>query len=302
MSRTIRSAIGVGIATTAAVGLVASGIGAAAGAPHARSSLQATPKLVVTITKHGLSLAGPTKFAPGRVELVLKAVGGDREVELARFKTGYTFKDLRADLGTFGASQQTGTNVKGGLKALNHAVNHTTLFGGLDAVSTTASASIVLPSAGTYVLWNDSTNGPPANAKTLTVSGPVAKRAAVHSTATVTATTAKRFTGATVIPAHGTLTFKNASTNSPHMLVFIHVKPGTTRKQVVDFAASNSQTPPSWFLPGNAVSTDVVSPGHSETFNTHMPAGTYAELCFFPDLQTGMPHAAMGMVRMITAK
>jgi hypothetical protein len=30
-----------------------------------------------------------------------------------------------------------------------------------------------------------------------------------------------------------------------------------------------------------------------------LPAGDYAEMCFFPDLKTGMPHAMMGMVRIV---
>jgi hypothetical protein len=30
-----------------------------------------------------------------------------------------------------------------------------------------------------------------------------------------------------------------------------------------------------------------------------LPAGDYAEVCFFPDLETGMPHAFMGMVRIV---
>jgi hypothetical protein len=300
MSRTIRSAVGLGIAATTAVALVGAGIGAAAGSTHAGSSVQPTPKLKVTITKHSLTLDGPKKFAPGRVDLVLKAVGGDRTVQIVKFKKGFTFKDLRADLLKFGEGQGPSGESKAGLKGLNEAVDHTTLYGGLDADSATESGTVVLSKPGTYVLYNDSGNLP-TQAKMLTVTGPVAKRAPVHSTATVKATSAKRFSGSSVIPAHGTLTFKNVSTNSPHMLVMFHVKPGTTRKDVIDYLTSGSQAPPPWGLPGGS-NTDIISPGQSMTLNTHMPAGQYAELCFFPDLQTGMPHALMGMVRIVTAK
>jgi hypothetical protein len=300
MHRTIRSLIGLGIIATTGVGLVGTGIGGAAGSTRAGSAVQATPKLKVTISKTSLTLNGPKKFAPGRVALSLKAVGGDRTVAIARFAGSYTFSDLRADLKAFGQGQGPTGESKAGLKALNHAVNHTTLYGGLDVDKATASGTVVLPKAGTYVLWNDSGNLP-VEPRTLTVSGPVAKRAAVHSTATVTTTNAKRFSGATVLPAHGTLTFKDKATNSPHMLIIQHVKAGTTRKQVVDYFNAGVDTPPPWGLPGGA-NAAIVSPGQSMTVNTDMPAGTYFETCFFPDLQTGMPHAFMGMVRIVTAK
>jgi len=50
------------------------------------------------------------------------------------------------------------------------------------------------------------------------------------------------------------------------------------------------------------VDTDVLSPGQSQTLTYTLPKGTYAEMCFFPDLKTGMPHAAMGMVRIVHLK
>ena len=52
-------------------------------------------------------------------------------------------------------------------------------------------------------------------------------------------------------------------------------------------------------LPGEQDS-DIVSPGHAMALHLQLPAGHYALMCFFPDPQTGMPHAFMGMVRMVT--
>lgn len=299
MSRRIRHSVGLVAAAGAAVGLVGFGAGTAASASHS-GAVASTPKLKVTISK-SLKLSGPRTFRAGRVALSLRAVGGEREVEVVSFKKGYTFKDLRADLLAFGESEGQNGPTKAGLRHLNHAVNHTHLYGGLDTVpGSPEKATFVLPKAGKYVLYNDSGNLP-TQPRTLHVKGPAVKRATPKSSATVIATSAKRFRGATTIPARGTLTFKNESTNSPHFLDLLHVKQGTTRKQVLNYLQSGSQAPPPFALQGQA-GTDVLGEGHSMTMTYKVPKGEYAELCFFPDLQTGMPHALMGMIRIVQAK
>ena len=46
--------------------------------------------------------------------------------------------------------------------------------------------------------------------------------------------------------------------------------------------------------------TGSLSPGHSMTVDYDLPPGHYAVMCFFPDPKMkGMPHAYMGMVRVI---
>jgi hypothetical protein len=296
-----RHTVATVVAVAATCTLVGTSGGVAMGSahPHPHPASAATPKLKITMSKKNFVIVGPHKFQAGRVDVVFTAVGNDYTLQLASFKKGYTFADLRGDLTTFGQGQgQTGES-KAGLKALNHAVDNTVLYGGLDADSSTIRGSFVLPKPGTYYLYDDS-GDLPARPKTITVTGPQVKRPAPAASATVTATNAKRFGGSTTLPAKGTIVFKNASTNSPHMLIMFHVKTGTTRKQVLDYLESGSQANPPWGLPGGA-NTDILSPGLSQTLTYSMPKGQYAELCFFPDLQTGMPHAFMGMIRMVTA-
>ena len=299
MSRTIRTARGLGVAVAVSAGLVCSAAGVAVSAPHSHHVAR-TPHLRATIKKHHFMLNGPTTFAAGRVDLTLNAVGGDHTIQVASFKKGYTFHDLRTDLAAFGESQGPGGNVKAGLKHLNNAVRHTHLYGGLDADNGTLRGSVVLPKAGKYVVYNDS-GELPAQPKWLAVTGPAVKRANPNSSATVVATSAKRFAGAKTLPARGTITFKNASTNSPHMLILQHVKTGTTRKQVLQFLQSGAQGNPAFGLPGGA-NTDIVGEGNAQTLSYKLPKGEYIELCFFPDLKTGMPHALMGMVAVVTLK
>jgi hypothetical protein len=300
MPRSLLNYVGFAAAAGAAVGLVGLGAGAAAGTTHAHAAKAKTPTLKVTISKH-LKLVGPRSLQAGHVAVTLKAVGGEREVEVASFKHGYSFKDLRADLLAFGESEGQNGPTKAGLRHLNRAVNHTNLYGGLDTVPGSPEKAVVtLPKAGTYYVYNDSGNLP-TQAKKLTVSGPKAKRAKPASSATVIATSAKRFAGATNLPARGSITFKNDSTNSPHFLDLLHVKQGTTRKQVINYLNSGSQAAPPFALNGQA-GTDVLGEGQSQTLSYKLHKGEYIELCFFPDLQTGIPHALMGMVRVVHLK
>jgi hypothetical protein len=111
--------------------------------------------------------------------------------------------------------------------------------------------------------------------------------------------TNRRFGGATVLPASGTINVINHSTESPHFLVLQHVKKGTTRKQVIRSFASQQR--PS-FIRAGSTSTDALGEGKSQTLKYSVPKGTYAEFCFFPDPKTGKPHVLMGMVRIVHLK
>jgi hypothetical protein len=111
--------------------------------------------------------------------------------------------------------------------------------------------------------------------------------------------TTRRFGGAKVLPAKGTITFRNKSSESPHFLDLLHVKKGTTKTDV--FNALMSNNPPTFFLNGQ-VGTDPVGEGNAQTLTYNLPKGEYVEVCFFPDPKTGMPHAFMGMIGIVTLK
>jgi hypothetical protein len=301
--KAVRSTIALGIAASIAAVLVSAGPGISLSAASTHASLAPTPKLVVTISKQHFVVTGPRKFQAGRVAISLVAVGGQRTVEVGSLKHGYTFKDVRADLLAFGSKQGSGPNGStppAALKALNRVINNTHLYGGLDAVpGQHLRATVVLPTAGTYIVFNDGTQLP-TDPTLLTVTGPEAHRAAPGSTATVTALTARRFGGAKTLPARGTITFKNDSTESPHFLNLQHVKEGTTKKQVFT-SLTGSGGPPSFLRKGQA-QTDSLGEGMSQTLTYNLPKGEYVELCFFPDPKTGMPHAFMGMIGIVHLK
>lgn len=297
----------VAIAATVTGAVVALGTAPAIGGPHAASNLIATPKFAVTITWSGhghnrtanMVVNGPKTISAGRVAISLHGIGGEVAVDVVRLKSGYTYKQAVTDFNTFGASFGPQGPSAAGLRALRRVVHNVTFFGGPDTGSLSHErATVVLPKAGHYLIINDSNQGPTGQARKLTVTPKVGNRATPKTTASVRAITAKRFRGSLTLPASGTIKFTNTSTTSPHFLVLQHVKEGTTRKQVITSANSNSNGPPPFAMTGDAA-IDVVSMGRSMTLSYKLPAGEYAEMCYFPDLQTGMPHAAMGMVRIV---
>jgi hypothetical protein len=264
-------------------------------APAASAATSGTT-LRISITPNGMYVDGPRSFPAGRVHVYVDASLPDRGVEIARFARGYHFADFRADLKTAFTELGAG-HMNKGLAALNHALDHSTFFGGVYAPDgAVRHGTLLLPRAGgRYVLFDDSGNLPKRPVH-LTLTSPRGPQTLPATDKTVVAKTIRRWAGDDTLPAHGNITFHNAATNSPHFLVLQHVKAGTTRHQVIN--ALTSPTPPTFIRQGEQES-DSVGPGHSMVLHLNLPKGTYAQMCFFPDPETGMPHALMGMVRMV---
>ncbi len=287
----------VTLALAAAGALLASSAAPAIGTPHVRSTSVSTPQLIVKMSgKHSsLNVTGPHRFSAGRVGAKLTAGKGEQAFEVFRLRNGYTLHDFDRDLAKFDSSQQP---TPAGLKAFNRLVRHTVFCGGLDTGNghKSVSGSLVLPTADTYYMFNTSEGPDPSvTPLKLHVTARTGGRATPAVDGVIKATNAKRFRGSVNLPAAGTVEFDNASTNSPHLMFLQHVKKGTTREQVIKALQSNGPGP---MLPGGA-GIDVVSPGRTATLTYALRAGDYAVMCFFPDLKTGMPHAFMGMVRIV---
>lgn len=290
--------MGAGLALVAATGLA--GASQAAAAPSLPGSA-VTPVLHARISSSSFKLTGDRSFPSNRVTVTLQAVGAERTLEIVKFKHGFTLSNLRADIRYFaqhgGAS---GNPTKAAMRHLHDALRHTALFGGEDAEKgKTSTQTIVLP-AGRYTFLDD-TGQLPRRPRIVHVSAnPTGVSApAPASQATVTMKTDRRFGGSRTLPASGTITVVNQSTESPHFLLLQHVKNGTTRKQVARGLRSKHQ--PGFVLPGVG-GTDALGTGKSQTLRYSLPKGEYAEMCFFPDPKTGLPHAFMGMIRIVHLK
>jgi hypothetical protein len=294
------------IAVGAVSALLASGGAPALGTPHAthvRAVAIATPTLELTMgngaTKNDpptFEVSGPRTFSAGRLNLVLHAKKGDQDFAVLRLHSGYTLAKLAKDFGTVFSSEDP---TPASIKAINRIARRTTFVGGIESGTghKTVKGSVVLAKPGTYYVI-DLDPAAPKPVK-LHVTAKAGTRTAPTASAHVTAVNAHRFRGSTNLPASGTIEFTNKATNSPHFLNLLHVKDGTTRKDVLKaFQCGGPDCAPPPFL-RDSVGTDVLHPGKSQMLTYTLPAGDYAELCFFPDLKTGMPHAFMGMVRIV---
>lgn len=117
----------------------------------------------------------------------------------------------------------------------------------------------------------------------------------------VKVTSADRFIAPRFWPHRGTYTFTNIA-DTIHFMGIVPVKDGTTDAQVqaVFSAPPSTQTgPPPFFRPGPSGGNDVVSPGRSLQVSYNLPRGTYLLVCFVSDDKTGLPHAIMGMHKVI---
>lgn len=117
--------------------------------------------------------------------------------------------------------------------------------------------------------------------------------------ARVSLTSTDRFVVRGHLPARGSVLVRNVA-DTIHFMALQPVKAGTTDQQIQAYFDSGSQDPPPFALPGPGVAMDVLSPGQQLILSYSLPKGTYVLLCFVADDVTGMPHALMGMHKVVT--
>lgn len=254
----------------------------ASGAPAERAA-QARPDLTFKIAGKSLTVRGAKGLQAGRVSIAVKGTPGT--VSVVAMDKGYTFRQMRRD---YAASN------KGDMKALRRVFAKVDFLGGLSTLTEPGTATVVLPRAGTYTAFIFGGRGPTSP---VTLRARARHRVAAPDTdGRVLAREGHRWGGSAHFPTEGTLLFKNKA-DQPHFLLMMQVKEGTTQEQVME--ALQSEGPPDWILPGY-LETDALSPGRSMTVDYRLPPGQYVQLCFVPDpTMKGMPHAMMGMVRMV---
>jgi hypothetical protein len=298
MHLSARARLGTAALLVTALGLIAPTAApshaAVATAPTVARAAHA-PTLKFKINKAGkIKLVhGPKTFRPGRVSFKVSSKSQNATLGFVRFKKGYGFAKFKHDI--------RATN-HGNMKALKRAIRKTSFFGGAGAIGPRGvSGTVVLPKSGRYTVYNFGGNLPKSPV-TLHAAGARRTGKGPKTSGTLTALTGIRFGGAASLPHRGNLMFKNKASDSPHFLELDQVQPGTTKQEILQYFQSGSNQPPPFFIaPG--IATEVVGPHQAMTMKYNLPAGTYAMLCFFPDPNMGgMPHAFMGMIRIITLK
>lgn len=143
----------------------------------------------------------------------------------------------------------------------------------------------------------------------LTVSGDAASPAAAEEPAGAVAVEMQDF--AFVMPAQlpaGPQIWMVTNTGEqPHFIVLVKGPDDLTLDDVMAILAveATGGTPPAG-VPNpetdfaDIAETSLLSAGKSMWLEFDLAPGTYVALCFFPDPESGMPHAALGMVQLIT--
>jgi hypothetical protein len=255
----------------------------------------------VTVVGNGTSVhtdqarvkGGTVCFNVSSTNPVVQGNGGSN-VSLFQPKHGVTlarvFADLREEFSSTPATAAKGTR---------DIVRDVSLFGLADVVPGYPEVVTENLRSGTYYLMdlvNFTGKGNPAITRLrVTTHGRVHElEGRVH----VAATSTDRFIAPGYWPHRGTYLFHNVA-DTIHFMAIVPVKAGTTDQQIQAFFNSGSQSQPPFFRNGPSGGNDVVSPGGTILVSYNLPRGTYVLLCFVADDMTGMPHAIMGMHKVI---
>jgi hypothetical protein len=248
------------------------------------SARAAMPHITAKVTKRGINVKGTAGLRAGRVHLTVK---GPATVEFVTFDAGYSSDDFVSDVNKCGE--------KCNVKALRRAIENTTIIGGTSG----GTGTIVFPKAGSYAPFSIGERGAVVG-RSFEVGGPPRKSQAPRVDGGIIAKKGLSWGGASTLPADGRFEFKNrGNAGVPHFVQLQQVVAGTTADQVLAALTAGEDGPPPPFLEGSLL-TGTLSPGHSMTVDYDLPPGHYAVMCFFPDPDMkGMPHAFMGMIKII---
>jgi hypothetical protein len=251
----------------------------------ARATSAAKPQLVVAhMTASRIRLSDDTVHA-GRILFRAVTKDGDHTVQLARLRPGYTIQQAGPDINKA---------FSGDVAAVNRVDKGISFRGGVEAHPGRPGSYSTVLTAGHYVVLDQNSDG----LAMLTVTGSHVRQVRAPHRGSVTAFTYGFDSTPRFLPANGWIRLANRA-DQPHFVEFQRVKPGTTPAMVRKTLAMNPQSRPSWALKVN-FSTGVMSPGTAQVVQVALPPGRYVLMCFWPDDRTGMPHALMGMWKLVT--
>jgi len=239
--------------------------------------------------------AGKVRFEVSSTNAVT-AMGGGSAITLFKLNEDKTKDDFFAALkDQFSEDAKTRA-------ASTTALKETATFRGLaDVVPDHPERVTEYLDGGTYWLMDlsspDASMTQPPELTELTVRGDADTDGPLWADVDVT-TEHDRFYAPDTWPADGSYTFTNDD-DTIHFMAISPVKQGTTDEDVQKYFDSGAMTPPDFAVEGPSFGNDVVSPGYSLKVRYDMPAGTYVLLCFVSDEETGMPHAFMGMHKVV---
>jgi len=294
----------VAVLTLAAAGTLAIASPAAA---HGHRSGHASHGTTVMVHGDGTNVTlSRSSVHAGRISFKVDSSnptpGAGSQITLFRLVGHATLDTFKADLGDEFSSDPV-TAAKG-TRELNRDIR---AFGLADVVTGNPAIVTERLTAGRYYLMDLGTKpgptGPAFTTFTVRYSGrdlPDRQGDSRHGPV-VKLTSADRFISPRTLPARGTVTVRNVA-DTIHFMSIAPVKKGTTDKQIQAYFDSKSQDPPPFGVDGPSVGMDVLSPGRQLQLTYNLPPRTYVLMCFIADDVTGMPHALMGMHKVVTLK
>ena len=96
------------------------------------------------------------------------------------------------------------------------------------------------------------------------------------------------------------LLLKVTVSDQTHEFALLKLSDGATKAQFLQCLTGPQSTCQLKGPPMDAGGTASIAPGSTHWLELHLKPGTYAALCFVPDIKTGMPHAFMGMITVFT--
>ncbi|HEY2299506.1 MAG TPA: hypothetical protein VGH43_17355 [Jatrophihabitans sp.] len=268
------TAIGTAVVTLTAGAVVAAP--AVAAAP--------VPTVVVHVSGKSVSLSTGHRLHAGRTVFKVVTGKGDHGLQILRLRNGYTLAQAGADLPkAFG----------GDVRAIRRVDRNIVFRGGAEARPHKPGwFSATLP-AGKFVFLDINSN----SLTMVKVFGKIPHRQTVPNRGRITAYTYGFVNTPAAIAHKGWFLFTNKA-DQPHFIEFQHVKQSTTHGQVRRFFKHGGQSQPSFALPGS-YGAGVLTQGQHVGQFINLPRGKYLIACFWPDFRTGMPHALMGMWKLI---
>jgi hypothetical protein len=252
-----------------------------------RSTTAAKAQVVVAhMTASRIRLSDDTVHA-GRILFKAKTTDGGHVLQVARLRNGYTIEQAGPDIEKA---------MQGDVPAVQRVDHGISFRGGVATHPLRPGRYSTVLKAGQYVVLDQQGGG----LAMLTVTGSHMRRVPAPHHGTVTTFTFGFGSYPRAMTAHGWIRMSNQS-DQPHFVELQRVQPGTTAAMVRKTLTSGSEEEPSWTLKADTTS-GVISPGTTEVMHVDLPAGRYLLLCWWPDDETGMPHALMGMWKLVTLR